>query len=250
MKTEWDYSNLAEAYLTRPDYADEPIDQMAALAHLGQGARVCDIGAGVGHLTLMLAKRGFQVTALEPNDNMRRLGTARCAVCPSIRYFERTAEETHEPSATYDCVTYGSSFNVTDRPRALQEASRILKSKGWMAAMWNHRELSDPIQAEIESIIARFIPDYGYGTRREDQSAIIGQSQLFENVTKFEGRITHNVSIANVVEAWRSHGTLHRQAGAAFDVIVGRIESFLTSLGTDNIDVPYTTRLWAAQKVV
>lgn len=28
MKTEWDYTNLAEAYLKRPEYAKEAIDKM------------------------------------------------------------------------------------------------------------------------------------------------------------------------------------------------------------------------------
>lgn len=32
MKTEWDYTNLANAYLKRPDYAQEAIDEMIAIA--------------------------------------------------------------------------------------------------------------------------------------------------------------------------------------------------------------------------
>ena len=30
--------------------------------------KVCDIGAGVAHLTLMLADRDYDVVAVEPND--------------------------------------------------------------------------------------------------------------------------------------------------------------------------------------
>ena len=32
MKTEWDYTELAEAYLKRPDYAQSAIDKMLAEA--------------------------------------------------------------------------------------------------------------------------------------------------------------------------------------------------------------------------
>ena len=34
MKTEWDYTNLADAYLKRPDYAQNAIDKMIAQAGL------------------------------------------------------------------------------------------------------------------------------------------------------------------------------------------------------------------------
>jgi hypothetical protein len=48
------------------------------------------------------------------------------------------------------------------------------------------------------------------------------------------------------VEAWRSHGTLQRQAGEAFDGIIGGIEA-ITAVHGKVLGVGYTTRLWAAQ---
>ena len=63
MKTEWDYSSLADAYLKRPDYSKEAIEAMCKVADLSNDASVCDVGAGVAHLTLMLATRGYKVDA-------------------------------------------------------------------------------------------------------------------------------------------------------------------------------------------
>ena len=70
--------------------------------------------------------------------------------------------------------------------------------------LWNHRDLSDPIQAEIEKIIRRAIPSYGYGARRNDQTLIIQGSGLFSNITQFEGAIKHTQTVAECVEAWRA----------------------------------------------
>ena len=53
------------------------------------------------------------------------------------------------------------------------------------------------------------------------------------------------VSTADFVEAWRSHGTLQRQAGEKFLSIVERIERMLRELET--ISVPYFTRVWHAK---
>lgn len=247
MKTEWDYTHLADAYLKRPDYADAAIDAMLAIAGIKSGAKVCDVGAGVAHLTLMLAARGLDVTAVEPNDAMRANGVKRTAKFPAVQWFEGTGEQTGRESGTYDMVTFGSSFNVTDRPKALLETKRILKPRGWFACMWNHRNLEDPIQAKVESIIRDAVPSYGYGTRREDQTAVIDASGLCGPVVHLDSRVIHQQSIQEQVEAWRSHATLARQAGDKFPAVVAAIEKYFASLGCDSIEIPYSTNIWIAQ---
>ncbi|MBF0627958.1 MAG: class I SAM-dependent methyltransferase [Magnetococcales bacterium] len=248
MKTEWDYSNLADAYLKRPDYSDLAIDAMLAIAGLARGT-VCDVGAGVAHLTLMLAVRGFNVHAVEPNDAMRNNGMHRTQSLPSVRWFEGTGEETGQSASSFDMVTFGSSFNVCDRSQALKETARILKPNGWFACMWNHRDLNDPIQSAIESIIKESVPGYGYGLRREDQTAIIQASGLFKGVIHLDSGVIHQQTVEECVEAWRSHATLARQAGASFQEVVQRIEAYLQSLGTASIQIPYFTNIWMAQLV-
>lgn len=247
MKTEWDYTDLAEAYLKRPDYSDSAIDEMIALAGIAAGSPVCDVGAGVAHLTLKLAERNMSVVAVEPNDAMRGLGIKRTADLDNVCWFEGTGEETGQPSDNFAMVTFGSSFNVTDRARALQETKRLLKPRGWFAAMWNHRDLDDPIQKAIEDIIKAAIPEYGYGTRREDQTEVIDASGLFGKVHYIEGSVEHRQTVPDVVEAWRSHATLHRQAGDKFYGIIDEIEKMLHASGRQEIVIPYTTRLWTAQ---
>jgi len=144
-------------------------------------------------------------------------------------------------------VTFGSSFNVCNRQQALKETARILKPCGWFACLWNYRQLEDPIQARIEEIIKGLVPGFGYGTRREDQTDIIDDSGLFGTVVHLDSCINHEQTIEECVEAWRSHATLERQAGAAFDGVIAAIENYLQSLGTRSIQVPYSTNIWIAQ---
>ena len=248
MKTEWDYTELAEAYLKRPDYSSEAVDRLIALSGAKPGDPLCDIGAGAGHLTLHLARAGFDVTAVEPNDAMRANGINRTAGFPNVRWVDATAEHTGLADSSFVMTTFGSSFNVTDRGLALAEAARILKPGGWFACMWNHRDLDDPIQARIEAIVKESIPEYSYGTRREDQTGVIDQSGLFGPVTTINGMVTHRQDVEDCIGAWRSHATLERQAGKNFPGVVREIEKYLRGLGTAFLDVPYTTRIWAAAK--
>lgn len=247
MKTEWDYTTLADAYLKRPDYADAAIDAMLSIAGAEKGDKFCDVGAGVAHLTLMLAARGLDVTAVEPNDAMRANGIKRTTSMNNVRWHEGTGEHTGQSAQSFDMVTFGSSFNVCDRQLALKETTRILKPRGWFACMWNHRQLDDSIQSEIESIIKSRVAGYGYGTRREDQTTVIDTSGLFGAVVHLDSRVMHEQTIAECVEAWRSHATLERQAGAAFLDVVQAIEDYLQGLGKASIQIPYSTNIWVAQ---
>ncbi len=249
MKTEWDYTALADAYLKRPDYANAAIDAMLSIANIKLGNQCCDVGAGVAHLTIMLAERGLSVKAIEPNDAMRSNGIMRTKHLSNVQWFEGTGENTKQDANTFDIVTFGSSFNVCDRPVALKEVARILKPRGWFACMWNHRKLDDPVQCHIEAIIKQHVPNYGYGTRREDQTAVIDASSLFGSVVRLDSQVMHKQTIAECVEAWRSHATLERQAGTAFSKVIAEIEKYLRSLNTPSIQIPYTTNIWLAQLI-
>lgn len=248
MKTEWDYTELATAYLKRPDYSDRALDEM--LEYTGthpQHSKICDVGAGTAHLTLQLACRGYtNIVAVEPNDAMRSLGKQRTKQYPGIKWVEGTGEDTKLSPSSFDLVTFGSSFNVTNRYLALNESYRILKPWGYFVCMWNYRDLTDPVQAQIEKIIQTTIPDYTYGNRREDQTPIIKNSGFFNRIKKIEGALIFSQSIEDCIEAWRSHATLQRQAGNKFPGIIQGIKQILVQNGQDPLLIPYTTTIWIA----
>ena len=247
MKTEWDYTHLADAYLKRPNYADNAIDAMLSVAGIDRGKKICDVGAGAAHLTLMLAARGLRITAVEPNSAMRSNGMKRTSALPDICWHEGTGEQTGQESCSFDMVTFGSSFNVCDRTKALKESARILKPKGWFACMWNHRQLENKIQSEIEAIIKSRVIDYGYGSRREDQTEVVDACGLFGPVLQLSSCVIHKQKISECVEAWRSHATLARQAGMSFESVIEGIEAYLLNLNVEIIEIPYYTSISIAQ---
>jgi ubiquinone/menaquinone biosynthesis C-methylase UbiE len=240
MKTDWDYTGLAKAYLKRPAYAAEAVDAMLAVA--GPDSRVvCDIGAGTANLAHMLAERGRTVVAVEPNQEMRRIGVERTAMLGTVQWVEASGEATGQADGTFDLVTFGSSFNVCDRPQALRESTRILKPNGWIACLWNHRQLDDPVQSRIERLIREQVPGFSHGTRREDQAPVIAASGRFRPVNRIAIGFTHVQSVADCVEAWRSHATLARQSGDRFFEIVQSIEGLLRKYAEDPLRIPYLT---------
>lgn len=250
VKTDWDYSALADAYLARPGYAEFAVNELFEACLLSEVGDVCDVGAGTGHLTTLLAAQGHDVVAVEPNDRMRENGVRVTADYDNVRWVEGTGEATGMESSSFDLVTFGSSFNVCDQPAALGESARILRSSGWFACMWNHRVLEDPLQSEIESIIRTHVESYDYGTRRHDPTREIERSGLFGDVRHVAGLVTHTQTVQECVTAWRSHATLERQAGDRFGLIVAEIEEVLTEASRGGVvEVPYVTRIWFARRV-
>ncbi|OYW24814.1 MAG: hypothetical protein B7Z55_01095, partial [Planctomycetales bacterium 12-60-4] len=74
LPVEWDYTRLADAYLKRPEYAADAIDEFLLRTGTTAGEPVCDIGAGTGNLTVPLARRGLDIVAVEPNSRMSAHG--------------------------------------------------------------------------------------------------------------------------------------------------------------------------------
>ena len=190
--------------------------------------------------------KGLKVAAVEPNNAMREVGQSVTIDMP-VNWFTGTGEETGQPDAAFDAVTFGSSFNTTDRQGALKETARILRPRGWFVCMWNHRDLGDVLQNRVENYIKSTIEGYGYGTRREDQTEVIRESTLFDESIYIEGDQKVTLLTEDYVEAWRSHATLQRQASGRMQELIEGIKLIVDDHGNEEIKIGYTTRIWAAQ---
>ena len=198
----------------------------------------------------MLLERSCKLVSVEPNDAMREEGK-KFINSPDITWVKAVGDETNLDSGVFDGVTFGSSFNVLDRDLAIKEAHRLLKDKGYFACMWNHRDLSDPIQNRVEDIIEDFVPNYDRGTRREDQKPfLLKYKDLFTNILYVEEDFDFFQTKENYINAWKSvsnkYWDLETKEGIdLFNKIFDKVKSSLP----DDFNIRYTTRLWIANRV-
>jgi len=240
----WDYTNLAKHYDNRADYPNKIVISTIQAMSLAPNISVADIGAGTGKLSRPLAHAGLSVLAVEPNDAMRSFGIKNTEGM-NVRWNNGRGEDTQLGDTSVQAVFFGSSFNVVDQHATLMECRRIVQSMGWFACLWNHRNLSDALQSNIEEIIRSFIPEYNYGSRREDPTDVLQKSGLFSAITPLSEDFMVDIPRDAILDAWRSHGTLARQAGSRFGLIIDAIDKALPA--TEMVKVPYTTRLWYAR---
>ncbi|MFU8831572.1 MAG: class I SAM-dependent methyltransferase [Wenzhouxiangella sp.] len=241
----WDYSELAQFYELRAPYHPQLIACAAGFLGITASASIADIGAGTGRLAKAWAELGCQVDAVEPCREMRKLGRRLAA---SVRWHATTGERTELAASAYHAVSFGSSLNVVHAPAALAEAARLLRRDGALVVVYNHRELDDPMQREIEDATRQHVAGFRYGGRRQDPVPTIEAGGLFKVVEKLELAFRHETRAAEFAAGFRAHATLQRQAGPSFPALLATIADrvFAHSDDAGRVRVPFVSRAWLA----
>ena len=135
---------------------------------------VADLGAGTGISAALLAPRSAVVYAVEPNAEMR----AAIPPLAGIVAIDGTAEATGLADASVDVACAFQAYHWFDPDSVMREVVRIAKPRARFAAVWNHRDRSDPFTGAYEAIVDRYDISGGsidrnrrFGTVRDDLAA-------------------------------------------------------------------------------
>jgi SAM-dependent methyltransferase len=131
----WVFNRMADVYDARPPYPAALVDALAALAG-PPGSRVGDLGAGIGHLALPLAARGYDVAAFEPAFAMlARLRAAADARGLALRSYQATAEALPLGRSSLDLALVADALHFLDAQLAGEELARVLARRGTLAVV-------------------------------------------------------------------------------------------------------------------
>ena len=239
----WTYDTLASSYDLRPDYSAPLVEKVLDSTGIEPMSRVLEVGAGTGKFTAHLCRHGWDVTAIEPSAPMRAHALAKPALA-GVRWIAAIGESLPIRNDSMRLIAYASSFNCVESGSAMREARRVLTSDGQLLTLWNYRDLDDPLQREVESIIASHIPLYDPGSRRVAPMDHPLVHTLFDTMRIAEARFVVDVIAVDWIVAWSAHGTVVRQAGDRMPAIVDDIRSLVSD--RTSLSIPYITRMWIA----
>lgn len=145
------FSRAADRYESgRPPYPTAAVDWLADRVGLQTGLRVVELGAGTGKFTRILCDRGAMVRAVEP---VAEMADRLRATAPTARVVAATAEVTGLPGKSADLVAAAQAFHWFANEMALAEIHRLLRPGGNLALVWNRRDRSQALWAEVERLI-------------------------------------------------------------------------------------------------
>ena len=156
------FSDRVENYIRyRPGYPPHVLETLKKECGLTPARVVADVASGTGIWTKTLLENGNVVYAVEPNTDMRQAGERLLARFPRFTSIDGKAEATTLPDASVDFVTAAQAAHWFDRERARREFSRILKPSGWLALLWNEREVdATPFLRDYEQLLLTYGTDY------------------------------------------------------------------------------------------
>ena len=241
-----DFSQHANAYRrSRPTYSQKLLDQLLADAGVVIGDPVADFGAGTGIMTRLLVDRGFQVTALEPNESMRSQ-----ADVPEANWLSGTFEDSQLADGSQRWVVAAQAFHWADPPRCLPEVRRILQPGCLFTVLCNNRANRDSeILGWTEDAIRRHVPEFDEAYRDRSWGEILESTGNFSLLNQRTERHSIPMSRERYLDLWRSHNRLNNTAGPQrFAAFMAELSSYLDQRELEVIDVPYNCEAWSARR--
>lgn len=156
------FSNRVENYVKyRPSYPAELVDVFRDEMGLSSASVIADIGSGTGISSKLFLDNGNVVYGVEPNAKMREAATGFLAAYPNFYSIDGTSTATNLFTASVDIVIAAQAFHWFDPGPTRAEFKRILKPRGWVALMWNERQLNTTsFLIEYEQFLLKYASDY------------------------------------------------------------------------------------------
>ncbi|MFX1426056.1 MAG: class I SAM-dependent methyltransferase [Promethearchaeota archaeon] len=156
------FSSRVENYIKyRPNYPQKIIEFLTEQNILSKKTIIADIGSGTGILSKIFLNNENIVYGVEPNNEMRNAAENILNKYSNFISIKGSAEETNLKESSIDLITVGQAFHWFNTELAKKEFKRILKSKGYLALIWNNRRKTGiGFSGEYEKFIINYGTDY------------------------------------------------------------------------------------------
>lgn len=232
----------ADYEVARPSYPPEAIDALREHAGLAPGRRVCDLAAGTGKLTRLLAATGANVIAIEPVPGMRE---ELAAAVPSADVRDGVAESIPLPDGAVDLVTVAQAFHWFRFDEAVVEIHRVLAPGGSIAILFNERDERTPWVKSWNDVIewhTRRIAEY----QHTDWTAVLAGGE-FGDVAYHRVEWSQPMTRELVASRVRSVSYVAQLDETGQQEYVDRVLPLVEGF-EEPFDLPYITHVWTASR--
>lgn len=242
------FTGLAQIYAqARPSYPEAAIQLIVDTALTSLDSVIADVGCGTGISSRLFGTLGYRVIGIEPNEDMRQKAERDAACGGKLTYQSGTAEATGLETASIDLVLCAQAFHWFRPDEALQEFSRILKARGWVALLWNERDESDPFTRAYGDALRQAPETAKVEMHRGSAGEVLLTSPLFAKAQK---RLFRNSQILD------EEGAINRAFSASYapkdSAGIANLRASLQAAFKQfnrggSVEMRYTTSVYTAQ---
>jgi ubiquinone/menaquinone biosynthesis C-methylase UbiE len=243
------FSNRVENYVKyRPDYPKEVLELFETEMNLQKTSVVADIGSGTGISSKLFLEHGNTVFGVEPNESMRAAAEDFLKEFSNFKSVNGTAENTTLDEKSFDFAIAAQSFHWFDKEKTFKELKRILKDKGFIALLWNERQLdSTEFLREYEKFLIEFGSDYE--TVRHDNVSEEFLKDFFQK--KFSYKSFPNfqtLDFAGLKGRALSSSYMPSEGSGNYNPMIAKLQRLFADYEKESrIDILYTTNVYYAQ---
>lgn len=243
------FSNRVENYVKyRPDYPADVLRLFETEMNLQLSSIVADIGSGTGISARLFLENGCSVFGVEPNAAMRAAAEDFLRDFPDFTSVHGTSDRTTLRAESVDFVVAAQAFHWFDAEKTRVECKRILREKGFVALIWNERQLdaTDFLRA-YERLLIEFGNDYEQIRHDNIDEKIL--RRFFQ--TEFRRKTFENVqtlNFAGLKGRMLSASYMPTAGDFNYEKMIGELELLFAEYAKDGkINILYDTNIYYAQ---
>jgi ubiquinone/menaquinone biosynthesis C-methylase UbiE len=164
------FDSIAEVYdRARPSYPERLVDDLIALAGIGEGSRVLEIGPGTGQLSVPMAERGASLVAVERGPNLAEVARRKLSRFEHADVVVADFDRWEASPSSFDIVVAATSFHWLDPSTRVARCGEILRPGGSMVIVqtrWGVSPGVDPFFAASQACYARWDPNHDHTFRQ------------------------------------------------------------------------------------
>lgn len=207
---------------TRPGYPEQLVEDVVSLSKIPDGGRILEIGCGPGNATILFARRGFEILAVELGSRLSGYAKQNCRVYPNVMVLNLAFEDWSVEAGGFDLAISADAFHWIQPEIGYPKVACALKPTGKLAFFWNTPSEMDP---EIEKALTHVYKSRAPQAERPEGSLtedwmirtmtdVISQSGCFRDVTVNGYHVTETQTTDHYIKklwTYSSHRSLDRR---------------------------------------
>ncbi|MDP6823017.1 MAG: class I SAM-dependent methyltransferase [Dehalococcoidia bacterium] len=221
-------------------------------ASLPPRASLLEVGSGTGRATRLFTGQGFDITCIEPIEEMAAIAREIIGNDQGVNYVRSTFEDWSQPADKYDLVFSGQAFLWVEPDIGYKKLADVLRPGGTAALFWYTPAMVDPeLRDQVDRIYTELAPEIGghmYQPSRFDdalehleRTATLGSIEKREYV---DTRIDSTQDWLAMLGTTSDHLALPDKRR---DALLHAIGDAIDQIG--GVEVKVATRLWLATRV-